>query len=178
LDAQVRGLLQHRTPPQWHRLVAARGGGRAARRRRGSRPARGCSMQPTPARRSALCVGVRLRRWCQRRWGSTCPTPALLRRQRRQQPPCRRWPRRQGGNSASGPLTPGAPSASLGRRRPVWSPQRTHHNSPPESVQRVLTHSAGDNRMSEEPTARRNPYSDIAPALGDYSDDEGSIPDR
>jgi 4-carboxymuconolactone decarboxylase len=24
--------------------------------------------------------------------------------------------------------------------------------------------------MSEEPTARRNPYSDIAPALGDYTD--------
>jgi 4-carboxymuconolactone decarboxylase len=24
--------------------------------------------------------------------------------------------------------------------------------------------------MSDEPTARRNPYSDIAPALGDYTD--------
>jgi 4-carboxymuconolactone decarboxylase len=24
--------------------------------------------------------------------------------------------------------------------------------------------------MSEEPTARRNPYSDIAPTLGDYTD--------
>ena len=26
--------------------------------------------------------------------------------------------------------------------------------------------------MSDEPTAQRNPYSDIAPALGDYTDNE------
>jgi hypothetical protein len=34
----------------------------------------------------------------------------------------------------------------------------------------LVINKEGDHRMPDEPTAPRNPYSDIAPALGDYTD--------